>query len=200
MRRKHLFLYNLITTCIIVIGLGYRVIWGAEKESNDELGIPPEVVADYVHAVIEADRTSYTKHVERLQDEGIVLSQEDWKHRKALPLPAQLLLQAGTLVSEKGGGIQYRLASLWPIYPRNGPATDFEQEGLEAVAKDPSHPHVGLLKAGHRLIFRAVYADKAVSKACVSCHNSHPSSPRKDFKLNDVMGGIIISFPVDERD
>ena len=68
MRRKHLFLYSLITTCIIVIGLGYRVIWGAEKESNDELGIPPEVVADYVHAVIEADRTSYTKHVERLQD------------------------------------------------------------------------------------------------------------------------------------
>src|SRR6476646_10859633 len=66
-----------------------------------------------------------------------------------------------------------------------------EQEGLEAVAKDPSQPHVGLLKAGHRLIFRAVYADKAVSKACVSCHNSHPSSPRKDFKLNDVMGGII---------
>lgn len=103
-------------------------------------------------------------------------------------------------MSEKGGGIQCRLASLWPIYPRNGPATDFEQEGLEAVAKDPSQPHVGLLKAGHRLIFRAVYADKAVSKACVSCHNSHPSSPRKDFKLNDVMGGIIISFPVDERD
>ena len=123
--------------------------------------------------------------------------------RRGCPVPRRLeaseglasscqLLLAGTLVSEKGGGIQYRLASLWPIYPRNGPATDFEQEGLEAVAKDPSQPHVGLLKAGHRLIFRAVYADKAVSKACVKLHNSHPSSPRKDFKLNDVMGGIII--------
>jgi hypothetical protein len=200
MRREHLFVYAVLTTFIIVIGLGYRGVSRGEKEANEDIGIPPEVVADYVHAVIEADRTSYTKHVERLQDEGIVQSEEDWKHRKALPLPAQLLQQAGTQVSERGGGIQYRLASLWPIYPRNGPATDFEQEGLEAVVKDPRLPHVVLLKAGHRLIFRAVYADKAVSKACVSCHNSHPSSPRKDFKLNDVMGGIIISFPVEEKD
>ncbi|MEE8268667.1 MAG: DUF3365 domain-containing protein, partial [Nitrospinaceae bacterium] len=47
-----------------------------------------------------------------------------------------------------------------------------------------------------RQFFEAVYPDFAVSKACVSCHNSHPNSPKRDFKLNDVMGGIMLSFPV----
>jgi hypothetical protein len=37
-----------------------------------------------------------------------------------------------------------------------------------------------------------------VSKACVDCHNNHPNSPRRDFKLNDVMGAIVITFPVGE--
>ncbi|MEQ1847248.1 MAG: DUF3365 domain-containing protein, partial [Nitrospira sp.] len=32
---------------------------------------------------------------------------------------------------------------------------------------------------------------------CVTCHNSHPLSPKQDFKLNDVMGGIAITIPLE---
>jgi hypothetical protein len=46
-------------------------IWGISgsgNTSNGAMGIPPEIVADYVHAVIQADRTIYTTHiVERMQ-------------------------------------------------------------------------------------------------------------------------------------
>ena len=41
-----------------------------------------------------------------------------------------------------------------------------------------------------------VYADKAITQACVTCHNNHKDSPRKNFKLSDVMGGIVIRIPV----
>ena len=41
-----------------------------------------------------------------------------------------------------------------------------------------------------------IYADKAVSKACVNCHNNHILSSNREHKLGDVMGGIIISFPL----
>jgi hypothetical protein len=27
-----------------------------------------------------------------------------------------------------------------------------------------------------------------------SWHNTHPDSPKRDFKLNDVMGAIVISI------
>jgi hypothetical protein len=49
---------------------------------------------------------------------------------------------------------------------------------------------------GGKYYFRAVYPDFAVAESCVSCHNSHPTSPKRDFKLNDVMGGIVLSIPL----
>jgi len=45
--------------------------------------------------------------------------------------------------------------------------------------------------------FQAIYADCAVSKACVNCHNTHLLSPKRDPSPGDVMEGMIISFPVD---
>ncbi|MCZ6800012.1 MAG: DUF3365 domain-containing protein, partial [Nitrospirae bacterium] len=33
------------------------------NEARGQAGVPPEEVADYIHAVIEADRTLYTTHV-----------------------------------------------------------------------------------------------------------------------------------------
>jgi hypothetical protein len=42
----------------------------------------------------------------------------------------------------------------------------------------------------------AVYADRAVSQACIGCHNSHQDSPRHDFKQNEVMGAVMIMIPL----
>jgi hypothetical protein len=47
---------------------------------------------------------------------------------------------------------------------------------------------------GANRYFEAVYADLAVTQACIGCHNAHPDSPKRDFKLNDVMGAIVISI------
>ncbi len=196
MRRASWCLSGILTALLILIGpVGIST---GVKIPEKQVGIPPEEAADLIHSVIQANRTVYTKHVvEWLREKDVVFAKEQWEHQKALPLPAQMLLYAGLIAAETGGGIQYRLASLWPIYPRNGPATEFERQGLEAVAKDPGRPYTGLVKSGQGRMFKAVYPDRAVSKVCVSCHNGHQLSPRKDYQLNDVMGGIIVSFPVD---
>jgi hypothetical protein len=60
-------------------------------QAGETAGLPPEVVAEYIHAVIQADRTIYSTHVvERLQDLKVTASAEDWKTRGTLPLPAQM--------------------------------------------------------------------------------------------------------------
>lgn len=178
-------------------------VWSLARNDPSSPTVPhihPQTVADYVHAVIEADRTAYTTYVvDRLQAQGVISAVEDWEHRKALPLPAQLLQYAGRLVAEKGHGIRYRLVSLWPIYRRNGPATDFERKGLEAVLNNPDQPYSGIVKSGKKRYFQAIYADRAVSEACVACHNAHPLSPKRNFTLNSVMGGIVITIPLDEE-
>jgi len=167
------------------------------REAGGEACVAPKVVADYVHAIIEADRTLYASLVvERMQHYGKVLASQDWDQREQLPLPAQMLQLAGLEMGEKGLGLKYRLASLWPIEEANGPATDFERTGLQAVSDDPSAVYTSTTRRAGGPYFKAIYADRAVSQACVTCHNEHPLSPRRNYKFNDVMGGIIVSFPV----
>lgn len=176
--------------------------WGAAaypaKDDPKATGISPERVAGYVHAVLQAHRTIYTTQiVNRLQEKGVVTAAEHWEQENALPLPAQFLQHSGRLVAESGQGIRYRLIGLSPIYQRNAPATDFERKALELLNRSPEAPIMGVVSSGRKQYFQAIYPDRAVSSACIACHNSHPLSPKRDFKLNDVMGGIAITIPME---
>ena len=171
--------------CAILLILAWLTIsYGTEQRSPRHAtltGVPPRIVADYVHDVIEADRAIYsTVVVERMQKKAIVHATENWHQMDGLPLPAQLLQMAGRRVAEKGSGIRFRLISLWPIYERNGPATEFERQGLQAVLKHPGQPYMGMIRSGKLRYYQAIYADKAVTTACVECHNKHPLSLKRD--------------------
>ena len=172
--------------------------WSGEKVIP--LGVSPLIATDYIHSVIEADRTVYTKMiVERLGNNISLKATENFLQENTLPLPAQFLLLASENVTSMGLGMNYRLMSLWPINSQNGPKDSFEKKGLEAVRKNPNKPFTTTFTSKGKLMFKAVYPDKAVSKSCVSCHNGHSKSPKKDFKLGDVMGGISITIPLDRK-
>ncbi len=184
---------------MLVFGLGIAgLVWpGSAATEGTSVSLPIEMVADYVHAVIEADRDVYTRHVvERMQAKGVVVASENWEQKNTLPLPAQFLMESGRVIAKKGIGIQYRLISLWPINKRNVAASEFEKTGLGAVLTHPSKPHTGFVKEGGTSYFQAIYPDLAVTQACIGCHNAHQDSPKRDFKINDVMGAIVISIPV----
>lgn len=195
--------YRRVTTQVTTVTFFLGAFWTAAavyaaKESPKANGIAPEKVADYIHAVLEADRTFYTSHiVNRLQHKGIVASTEHWEQDNTLPLPAQFLHHSGRLVAESGRGIRYRLIGFSPIYQRNAPATEFERDALDRLRREPDRPVTGIVSSGKKQYFQAIYSDRAVSPACVSCHNSHPLSPKQDFQLNDVMGGIAITIPLE---
>lgn len=160
--------------------------------------VSPQRTAAFIQAILEANRNNYTDNVVvKLQRDGIE-AHEHWRDERGVPLPAQFLLESGRLVALKNLNFSFRLASLTPIYAWNAANSDMERIGLTAVQKDPSQPHYGVVKRGDTRLFQAIYPDRAVSQACVDCHNQHPNSPRRDFKLNDVMGGIIITFPIGE--
>jgi mono/diheme cytochrome c family protein len=166
--------------------------------AGEQTGIPPETVADYLHAVIETDRTFYTIHVvERLQKDGGPTAAEDWRAKKnTLPLPAQFLMETSELAAKTGSQIRYRLISLWPINPLNAPKSESEQSGLEALRVHPDRTVTGTVTHGKETYFQAIYADRAVSQSCIGCHNAHPRSPKKDFKMNEAMGGLVIEIPI----
>lgn len=155
-------------------------------------------MADALHAVMESDRTVYTRMVvNRLQnEEKVIKASEHFKDDKALPLPAQMFRFGAEMVAEKKLGFSYSLQSLWPINKQNMPKTALEKKGLEAVAKDPAKPFYGEETLGKTRYFTAIYADKAVAPACVTCHNEHKDTPRKDFKIGQAMGGVVMRIPM----
>ena len=116
--------------------------------------------------------------------------------KKALPLPAQMFRFGAERVSEKTKKFSYSLLSLWPVNAQNAGRTPLEKEGLKYVVDNKGKNFYGEETLGGKKYFTAVYADIAVSQACVSCHNEHQDSPRNDFKLNDVMGGVVIRIPM----
>ena len=178
---------------IIDLPLGRRT----EKNVDSKLLVAPEVVADYVHSVLDSDRTVYARHiVNRLEERGILHSKEKWENEKALMLPAQFLLNSAEAIENKRLGLHFRLISLYPINPQNRPANEFEQNGLESVEVHPIRPYIQITKVGQEKYFQAIYPDIAVTRGCVNCHNGHPRSPKKDFALDDMMGGILVSFPI----
>ena len=197
MHRVTISLYAAALT-VLISGLWWEPPAFSTKERTASPGIPPEKAAAYVYAVIKADRTLYTTEiVNRLQAKGVTTASEHWELENALMLPAQFLQHSGKLAAENGSGVRYRLIGLWPIYRRNAPASDLERNALESLRKNPDLPITGIVSSGQKQYFQAIYRDLAVSQACVDCHNAHLLSPKRDFKLNDVMGGIAITIPLE---
>ena len=182
-----------ISTCL----LGQWVFSAASKETDPPKGISLETVADYIHSVVQADRTFYTKEiVERMQTRGVVFASEHWKMDGDLPLPAQFVLETGRLVAEQPNWIRFRLISSWPINKKNSPSTEFERTALTKTLLNPDRPYTGVTTEGKTRVFQALYADKAVSQMCAVCHNVHSNSPKRDFKAGDVMGGMLVTIPL----
>ena len=165
---------------------------------DQSAGISPSRMADALFAVMAADRTVYSNEVVyRLQDvEEVIKASEHWNNRKALPLPAQMFRMGAGLVAKQTDAFSYALLSKWPINPESVPKTEVEIAGFDSVAENPSKPFYGREKIDDVEYFTAVYADVAVSPACVTCHNAHEDSPRTDFKQGDVMGGVVIRIPL----
>jgi len=182
------------TLSILLAVLGY---WGISSGAKDCGGIPAEKVADMVHAVIESNRTFYTVHVvERMQAKGVVVASENWRSEKTLPLPAQFLQESARLAVNSRAKIGYKLIGMWPIGKQNGPKTESENRGLMETLRNPDRPYTEVIMNGPDGYLQAIYADRAVSQACIGCHNTHPDSPKHDFKLNDVIGAVMVTVPL----
>lgn len=185
---------------VAVAGLATFAVALRAADVKDTPLITPKTMADALHAVMDSDRAVYTKNVvNRLANqEKVITATEHWQDDKSLPLPAQMFRMGSEMVAAKNKGFTYSLLSKWPINPQNAPKTPVEVAGLDAVAaNEGTAAYYAEEKLGDKKYFTAVYADVGVVTACVKCHNEHADSPKTDFKIGDVMGGVVIRIPLE---
>lgn len=170
---------------------------GGDGAVPETVGFRARDVADAIHTVVAAHRAVYTDLVvSRLTQEGVVAAHEDWQARKTLLLPAQIFRLSAEKSNETSVLVDYSLKSLWPVNQANGPGSEAERLALQTVANTPDMNHYSDETIDGVRYMVATYADRATSPSCVSCHNAHPGSPKRDFKLNDVMGAVIVRIPL----
>ncbi len=106
----------------------------------------------------------------------------------AIPIPATLSLELGKVISEQQNNIVYRFVSDFPFKNRTPhPLDEFEQNALKSLRENPDQK---IVDTSHSLFSDKVrlVAPIIMGQACVTCHNSHPESPKRDWKVGDVRG------------
>jgi len=188
-------LQHTLTIAAVVATLSAAQLADAEA---DQPMFTPQQMTDSLHLVMSSDRTVYTQLiVNRLQNkENVIKASEHFEDDKALVLPAQMFRFGAEMVAGKTDAFSYSLLSEWPINKQNAPRTEVEKAGLAFVAANKGQNYYGTEELGGKKYFTAVYADMAVAPACVTCHNGHKDTPKSDFKLGDVMGGVVIRVPL----
>lgn len=199
MKVKSKILVSTGVAAALALGTGSAIGGAGEKPS-----ISPKAMADALHLVMDSDRTVYTKMiVNRLvKKDKVIKASEHFEDDKALVLPAQMFRFGSELVAKRSEKLpdvkfSYSLQSMWPVNKQNAPKTDVEKEGLKFVAENKGKNFYAEEELGGKKYFTAVYADIGVAPVCVSCHNEHKDSPKRDFKIGDVMGGVVIRIPVE---
>ena len=192
----------------IILAVAVTVVSCSGGASKDTAGIAPELVADYIHTVLAADRTAYTKHVVNRaktlegkdKEDGVleIEATEGWQQTDGIPLPAQMF-RLGSEISNESGYFTYNLISPWYINDSHAPKGEFEETALEEMIAT-GEPVKDYQEIGEQRFFSAMYPDKAVAEACVTCHNTHPIHleryPDKQFVMDEVMGGVVINIPL----
>ncbi len=105
MRYRGLIWGSILTVMFFIV---YAGISQASEESGKRghvAGVSPEVVADYIHAVIEADRTLYTTHVvHRMQESGLSLQRKAGNSGEPFRFPLRCCCSPGFMSKSEGPG------------------------------------------------------------------------------------------------
>lgn len=146
-------------------------------------------------------RKFYAEHVVKRALAAGMEVKPDWDaDPHSLPLPATLTRELAKLAGEGHNGAgNMRLFSRHPFLFRTAEETkldEFERAALNHLQAYPDGEYWRVETVHGRTIYRYAMADRMSAAACVTCHNSHPQSPRHDWQLGDVRGALEVSVPL----
>lgn len=196
---------NIDMTLVDLAGRQRMLLQKFAKEFFSDEVVPAQArhssvkAAEDISIQIKEDRAKYTKSLMKVKQElGGFNPQRDWANVKgAMPLPATFVQEVSDTIN-KGGNYRYDLISKWNINKAKGLRTTFEREAFENLMQDSSKPYYKFQEYGGKFVLRHATADTASAQGCVSCHNSLADSPKRDFKIGDLMGILVVTVPVSE--
>ena len=190
-----------VSSISLLFTVGMVMIFGnmvyLSNKINQKLGI--KYVETYINS-LETFQSMYSSEViARLKPLGINFTHDYRDHDGAIPIPATFSIELAKAMTNPETGIITRLYSDYPFSFRKdgGPKDEFESLALTTLrfANDKTKPFVRFENVNGHMSMR--YAKALLMKqSCVDCHNSHPDSTKKDWKVGDVRGVREVIFPL----
>jgi two-component system, sensor histidine kinase and response regulator len=186
---------------LLFVGGTIGTFWYLDRRSEELYKSLPLQGTELQATTLLELRKLYSRDViARLQNEGIEISHDLNVNRRAIPLPATLVMNLGEHLKEERPGADIRLFSDYPFPWRKdgGPRDEFEREALRFLRAHPDQPFYRFENIEGRPSLRYALADQ-MQASCVNCHNGHPDSPKTDWRVGDVRGVLEVVRPLDEH-
>jgi methyl-accepting chemotaxis protein len=181
----------------VVILVSY--IWVSAKQQTIDASV---VSANATVVQFKTLRAYYTERVvNKVKAAGGMRVDASHEGRAdAIPLPATMIHELSEALSKDESGTKVRLYSRYPFPNRASRQLDrFAQDALAELERNPEAVFVRNEEVDGQPAVRVAIADRMTVEACVSCHNSHPQSPKKDWKPQDVRGALEVVVPVQRQ-
>lgn len=155
--------------------------------------IPVEQLFILVQAENSKVRELWTKEIVGEGVKAGLKFDERWRDDDldAGPLPALFLRETAKSLEKSPLRLSLFLGSDYPISPDNR-FEGLQLEKFQLIRQSNQPQFFFMADTG---LYTGMFADIAVAKPCVDCHNDHEKSPKNDWRLNDVMGGTTWMFP-----
>lgn len=197
---KHTILLLIVLFCA---GIGVALSNTFNLSSNLIKSQAIAAAISYTKLIQEARNVYSYEVVDRAQEvDGIVVSHNYPSIKGGIPLPVTFLMKLAWNIREQNTGMMVKLYSDYPF--RGGQAmikqtiTDqFEQDALSVLRNNPNKPYFQFENVQGRSSLRYAQAE-IMDSTCIACHNTHPDSPKTDWKIGDVRGVLEIILPLDK--
>lgn len=148
---------------------------------------------------VTAMRGFYSKHVVPRAKKAGTDVRVDYKNTdNSIPFPATLTIDLANELRENKNGFTFSFYSAEPFVGREDRKLDrFETDALRALQESGGEKFVRYENYRGTRSVRVAYP-VVMGETCVACHNSHPLSPRTNWKPGDIRGVQQITLPLAE--
>jgi adenylate cyclase len=189
---KQTFIIAVLALVALIIFLFVDAPPPLELSTQKGKTIPVETLFKVVADENATARSLYTQEIVGPGIKAGLKFDEKWRSPEveAGPLPALFLRETALGLEKHSTRLGLFLGSDYPIALSN----KFAGKQEEAFKKIRESKQAEFFYADDTKLYTAMFPDIAAAPACVSCHNQHAQSPKKDWQLNDIMGATTWSY------
>ncbi|MEB3226689.1 MAG: PAS domain-containing protein [Synechococcus sp.] len=181
----------------IILLLGLNISWELKSLNftvRKEAHEASHLVAD---SLIKSRDLYASEVVSKLKTNNLAEFSHDYSQPGIAPIPASYLIRLSEKIKEENPEMIVNYYSDYPFPWRKngGPQDDFQKLALQEIRSNPSREFYRIEKFNGEDFFRYGIGD-LMKPSCIECHNSHPDSPKTDWKEGDVRGVLEVSYPL----